>query len=216
MTTTQPNTQLDNFPLWPLGVILGAAAALLWALLPTITPPDWLSGGKAAWYLTRASGTVSYFLLAASTIWGLLLSTKLIKQHIPPAISLAMHNHLSWTAIVLSAFHAYILLFDTYYTYTFADLLIPFKGPYAPLWVGLGVLGFYLALLTSASFNWRKRIGQKTWRKLHYLTFLAYIFVTLHGWMAGTDSAELRPLFITSSAVVFFLTLYRILDAVRK
>lgn len=219
MTTITPENQTKSLPVWPLGVVLGVAIALLWVFFPLLVPQiplGWLAGGKAAWYLTRASGTVSYFMLAASTVWGLLLSTRLVKNAIPPAISLAMHNYLSWSSIGLAIFHAFILLFDTYYTYSIFHLLIPFTGPYAPFWVGIGILGFYIALLTSASFNWRKKIGQKNWRKLHYLTFLAYIFVTLHGWMAGTDSAQLLALYGGSSVLVLFLTAYRILDAVKR
>ncbi|MBV7328922.1 hypothetical protein KFU94_11795 [Chloroflexi bacterium TSY] len=40
------------------------------------TAPAFLFDEKLAWYLTRSSGTVAYLLLVTSTIWGLLLSTK--------------------------------------------------------------------------------------------------------------------------------------------
>ena len=81
---------------------------------------------------------------------------------------------------------------------------------------GIGTIGFYLMLLTSVSFYWRKTIGQKNWRRLHYLTFGVYIMGTLHGWMAGTDSATLGPLYLISGLVVIFLTAYRIVDASTK
>ncbi|MBV7328927.1 ferric reductase-like transmembrane domain-containing protein [Chloroflexi bacterium TSY] len=141
---------------------------------------------------------------------------KVVKELIPTPMTLAMHNYLSWTAIGLSFFHAFVLLFDGYYTYTLASLLIPFTGPYEPGWIGLGTIGFYLMVLTSASFYCRKWIGQKTWRKLHYLTFLAYLFTTVHGWMAGTDSSLLGPVYIGSSLLILFLTIYRILSAITE
>lgn len=173
-----------------------------------------LTDEKLAWYLTRASGAVGYLLLTASTIWGLLLSTKIIKEIIPAPITLAMHNYLSWTAIGLSIFHAFVLLFDGYYTYTIANLLIPFTGPYKPGWVGIGIIGLYFMLLTSVSFYCRRWISQAMWRRLHYLTFGAYLLVTLHGWSAGTDSALLAPVYQSSVAVVLFLTTYRILISI--
>jgi DMSO/TMAO reductase YedYZ heme-binding membrane subunit len=168
---------------------------------------------KSAWYFTRSTGTVAYLLLAGSTIWGLLLSTKIIKETVPAALSLAMHNILSWLAVAFTGLHGLALLFDSYYAYGAKDLLIPFIGPYRPGAVGLGILGFYLMVLTSASFYWLKRLGQTWWRRLHYLTFAAFGLVTVHGLMAGTDSGDpgMRGLYLGSVLLVFFLTIFRIL-----
>lgn len=168
---------------------------------------------KSAWYFTRSAGTVAYLLLALSTVWGLLLSSKIIKETVPAVLSLAMHNVLAWAALGMTALHIGVLLFDSYYSYTLADLFIPFVGPYRPEWVGLGIIGFYLMFLTTLSFYWRKQLGQKRWRRLHYLTFAAFALVTVHGVMAGTDSGSPRMLavFWGSGLVVLFLTFYRIL-----
>lgn len=168
---------------------------------------------KTAWYFTRSAGTVAYLLLALSTVWGLLLSSKIIKETVPAVLSLAMHNVLAWAALGMTALHIGALLFDSYYSYTLADLFIPFVGPYRPEWVGLGIIGFYLMFLTTLSFYWRKQLGQKRWRRLHYLTFAAFALVTVHGVMAGTDSGSPRMLavFWGSGLVVLFLTFYRIL-----
>ncbi|HFC12291.1 MAG TPA: ferric reductase-like protein [Anaerolineae bacterium] len=169
-----------------------------------------VSSDKLSWYLTRASGVVAYLSLATSTVWGLLLSTKLVKKVVPAVLSLAMHTYLSWLAIGLVAFHAFVLLFDNYYTYSVANLLIPFTGPYKPVYVGLGIVAFYLMLLTSVSFYARRWIGQKNWRRLHYLTFAVYWLVTLHSWVAGTDSPTLTPIYAGSAILILFLTVLRI------
>ncbi|MEM7117514.1 MAG: hypothetical protein AAF614_34090 [Chloroflexota bacterium] len=218
--TTLPST--DNkqnvFANTVIGLgLAGIVCVILIYLQPSLAIPETLlASEKLAWYLTRASGVVGYLLMTASTLWGLLLSTKLAKQLVPPWLSLAMHNYLSWAAIGISAFHAFVLLFDSYYTYTVADLLIPFTGPYNPMWVGIGTIGFYIMLLTAVSFYVRKQIGQKNWRRLHYLTFIAYIMSTLHGYMAGTDASLLMPVYIGSGLATLFLTLYRILAAGQK
>ncbi|MCB9007917.1 MAG: ferric reductase-like transmembrane domain-containing protein [Ardenticatenaceae bacterium] len=168
---------------------------------------------KTPWYFSRSAGTVAYLLLAGSTIWGLLLSTKLIKEMVPAALALAMHNILSWLAVLFTGLHALALLWDSFYTYTLADLTVPFVGPYRPGWVGLGIIGFYLMFLTSLSFNFRKQIGQKRWRQLHYATFAVYILATVHGAMAGTDSGNpgMQMLYWGSGLIVLFLTNYRML-----
>ena len=194
---------------------------LFWHFIPAGLPMLSLAqilpvSEKLSWYLTRSSGTVGYLTLTLSTVWGLLLSTKLVKAWVPPALALMMHNSLAWIAVGLSFFHAFVLLFDSYYPYTVANLLVPFTGPYAPQWVGVGTISFYLLLLVSASFYGRRWIGARLWRRLHYLTFAAFMMVTLHGWMAGTDSTQLRPMYLVSGGLVLFLTLYRIIDAVQS
>ena len=132
---------------------------------------------------------------------------------VPAALALAMHNILSWLAVLLTGLHALALLWDSFYTYTLADLTVPFVGPYRPGWVGLGIIGFYLMFLTSLSFNFRKQIGQKRWRQLHYATFAVYILATVHGAMAGTDSGNpgMQMLYWGSGLIVLFLTNYRML-----
>jgi sulfoxide reductase heme-binding subunit YedZ len=175
-------------------------------------------GEKTAWYLTRSTGTVAYLLLSAATLWGLVLSSKIVQEAVPAGLAMALHNVLAWLAVALAGFHAFVLLFDGYYAYRFSDVLLPFVGPYRPLWVGLGMIGFYLALLTSASFRWRKWLGPKRWRALHSLTFVAYALVTVHGLTAGTDSQNpgMQAVYIGSSLLVFFLTTYRLLAAPKR
>ncbi|MFN2134968.1 MAG: ferric reductase-like transmembrane domain-containing protein [Candidatus Promineifilaceae bacterium] len=168
-------------------------------------------GSKTPWHLSRAAGTVAYLLLAGSTIWGLLLSSKIVKEAVPAALSLAMHNVLSWLALAFAGLHAVVLLLDNYYEYRLPHLVIPFIGPYRPGWVGLGIIGFYLIALLNISFQFRQRIGQKRWRTLHYLSFAVFVLATVHGIGSGTDStkAGMQAVYIGSALLVLFLVLYR-------
>ena len=167
---------------------------------------------RTPWHFSRSAGTNAYVLLAGSTIWGLLLSTKLIKAKVPAALTLALHNILSWLAVLFTGMHALALLWDSYYTYSLADLTVPFVGPYRAGWVGLGIISFYVMFVTSISFYYRKQIGQARWRQLHYLTFVAYLLVTIHGAAAGTDSGNtgMHLLYWGSGIGVLLLTLYRV------
>ena len=144
-------------------IVLGSAGLLLLTRTNVIDLMSTVLGisSKTPWHLSRSAGTVAYLLLASSTIWGLLLSTKIVKEAIPAAFSLAMHNVLSLLALVFTGFHALVLLFDSYYTYTLSDLTIPFIGPYRPVWVGLGIVGFYLMVLgvVLIGFGFRLRGG---------------------------------------------------------
>ena len=62
----------------------------------------------------------------------------------------------------------------------------------------------------------RRRIGQKAWRQVHYLSFLAFLGATAHGIMAGTDSGTVWAAagYIVATTVVVFLVAYRVVMAV--
>ena len=224
-TVTDTNNRTDfgdSVLTFIFSLVLGVAGGLIllatgWLLANTAVGGTIASAlaitDKTPWYFSRSAGTVAYLLLAGSTIWGLLLSTKLLKEIVPAALALAMHNILSWLAILFTGLHALVLLWDSFYTYTLADLTVPFIGPYRPGWVGLGIISFYLMFLTAVSFNFRKQIGQKRWRQLHYATFAVYMLATVHGAMAGTDSGNsgMQLLYWGSGLIVLFLTNYRML-----
>ena len=142
------------------------------------------------WYLIRSSGITAYLMLAASTIWGLFISSQFVKDWSPGVVSMAMHSTLSWLAIILTGVHAGLLMFDHYFAYTIADILIPFRGPYEPFFVGLGTLSMWMLVIIALSFPLKKRIGHKVWRALHMTSYLTFGFVTIHGLMAGTDGAN--------------------------
>jgi DMSO/TMAO reductase YedYZ heme-binding membrane subunit len=93
---------------------------------------------------------------------------------------------------------------------TLADVIIPFIGPYEPLAVGLGVVGFYLMFLLSSSFYARKWLGQKNFRRLHYASYLTYLLVTWHSLGAGSDNSLLWPLYVASLGAVVGLTVWRV------
>jgi len=171
--------------------------------------------GQTPWHISRSAGVVAYLFLTASTVWGLLLSTRIVKETISPALSLTMHNSLSWLAVAFTGLHGFALLFDDYFSFSVADLTIPFVGPYRPGWVGMGMVAFYIMLLVALSFGVRKRIGQRVWRALHYLTFGVFVLATTHGISAGTDSIRLgmQLVYLGCGSAVLFLTNYRLLTA---
>lgn len=125
MSLYQPSSPSNisiGLPTRPLGATrlviwtstVSLLALLFWLMMNIdVATPALLTSEKLAWYLTRASGAVAYLLLSASTVWGLLLSTKMVKEWIPAPVTLAMHNYLSWTAIGLALLHAFVLLFDS-------------------------------------------------------------------------------------------------------
>ena len=170
---------------------------------------------KSFWYLSRSSGFVAYLLLWGSVAWGLLLTTKLVKGKVHPATLLNAHQFLSNLGLGFALFHGLVLMGDRYLSFPLNAVLLPFAGSYQPLLVAFGQIALWLSLLLILSFYVRRQIGQKTWRLLHYLSFVAYFAVWVHAVLLGSDSTLLgvRALYAVTLGVIVFLTLYRILSA---
>jgi DMSO/TMAO reductase YedYZ heme-binding membrane subunit len=68
------------------------------------------------------------------------------------------------------------------------------------------------------SFYVRKTISPKTWRKLHYLTFLTYGMVLVHGLTVGSDASALpvQIMYVGSGASTVFLIYYRLFTLGQK
>ena len=211
------NTKRDLI-LWGLiGCALGTVLAVLvlprW--IPALTAS--LVEGNVCWLLARAGGFVAYGLLWLSVVFGLLMTGK-IARHWPGARQTnVVHQSLSLLAVVYTVFHALILLGDRYISFSLLDVLLPFASTYEPLWVGMGQVGLYLLLIITFSFYVRKRIGAKTWRALHYGSFVLYFLVTAHGLLAGTDATTpwALALYAVTGIITYALTIYRILVVVQ-
>jgi sulfoxide reductase heme-binding subunit YedZ len=170
---------------------------------------------RLPWYVVRVSALLAYLALTGSVVYGLLLSTGILDRIAQRTVSFTLHQDLSGIALALALVHAAVLMIDRSVPYTPAEVVVPFSGPYRPIWVGIGQLSLALALVVFLSFYARKRIGQKRWRSLHYLSFVAFLGATAHGLMAGTDTASSRIVmaYAVALAVVAFLLVYRVVLA---
>jgi predicted ferric reductase len=178
----------------------------------------WLSTeqDRLPWYTTRVVGFAAYGALSLSVIYGLLLSTGILDALAQRTISFALHQELAAIGIALALVHGAALTLDHTMPYTLLELAVPFAGPYRPLWVGAGQLALYLSVAVYASFSLRRRLGQRAWRTVHYLTFLAWLFATAHGLMSGTDTSAPWALwsYAATAAAVAFLFGYRLIRSV--
>jgi sulfoxide reductase heme-binding subunit YedZ len=165
---------------------------------------------QTTWYVTRAAGLTAYMLLWLSTAWGLAVSSKILEPVLQGTFTYDFHEFLSLLSIGFVILHVAALLVDQYLPFSVAAILVPFIAPYRPLWVGIGVIGFYLALLVTVTFYLRARIGMRAFRVLHLVSFVSYVFAAVHGLMAGTDSplAATQLMYAGTTLVIVFLTVY--------
>lgn len=194
-------------------VVVGGTIALFAGTAAQVVA-EWLTveQDRLAWYAIRLLGVLSWAALTGSVIYGLLLSTGILDAIAHRTVSFALHQELSAIGLALALVHGALLTVDTSMPFSLAELLVPFAAPYRPVWVGLGQLGLYLAVVIVVSFSVRRRIGQPTWRRLHFLTFLIAVATTLHGLMAGTDSGTPFALAMYGAAtgVMVALLVYRV------
>jgi DMSO/TMAO reductase YedYZ heme-binding membrane subunit len=145
---------------------------------------------------------MSWALLSASMLWGLVLSTKLRPPRLRPNWTLDLHRYLGGLAVIFVGVHLAALVFDSYVGFGLADLLVPFASHWKPTAVAWGVTGLYLLLAVEVSSLARKRLPNRIWRRLHYLAFPLYAVATLHMVTAGTDARTAVALLAVAGAAV--------------
>jgi predicted ferric reductase len=170
------------------------------------------------WYSSRALGFLGFWALTASVVYGLLLSTGILDAVTHRAVNMTLHQDLSAISIALVVLHGAVLLLDKFVQTTVFQMVVPFATEYRPVWVGIGQIALYVMVVVYASFFFRRRLGQRGWRMLHYTTFLAFLGGAVHGLMAGTDTSAPWALwsYAASIALVTFLLIYRIAMSVAR
>lgn len=223
------NLQQNHFDIWnavrkPIGTILMVGVIFVLILIAIFLGQSFgtasfgqslgslfeLNSTQIWWYITRASGLTGYFLLWLSMVWGFAIPTGFIKPVLENIFSYDFHEHLSLLGLGFVLIHIVVLLFDHYLPFSIVQLLVPFITTYRPLWVGMGIISFYILLLVTLTFYLRQRIGAKAFRSIHILSLISYLGTTLHGLFAGTDSALpiTMVLYVGTFLVVVFLTVY--------
>jgi predicted ferric reductase len=144
--------------------------------------------GNLPWFVARASGLVSWGLLAAATLWGLALSTKILGKRPRPNWILDLHRWLGGVALIFTGVHVGALLADQYTHFGLTSILVPFAAKWHPAAVAWGVVAFYLLLAVELTSLARSRISKKLWRRVHFASFLLFVTATIHGLTAGTDT----------------------------
>ena len=145
-------------------------------------------GGKAFWFLTRASGVVSIVLLSATILLGIVASVGWTSTRWPRFLSQDVHRNLSLLCIGFVGVHVVTTVADGYVPIGFLDVILPFRSPYRPIYLGLGALCFDLLLAVLITSALRHRIGYGSWRFVHWLAYLCWPIALVHGLGSGTDT----------------------------
>lgn len=144
---------------------------------------------EALWALGRGTGVVAFLLFTLSLVSGIVgrsgrdvgLGRFGLQE---------VHRTAALTATGLVAVHVGSLFLDPYAQLRVVDLLVPFLGVGRPVWLGLGTVGVDLLLVVTAVSLLRARVGPRTFRAVHWATYLLWPVALLHSLGNGTDSGS--------------------------
>lgn len=139
------------------------------------------------WYVARSGGLVSWWLASLTVLWGLSLSTRLIRGRGVPAWLLGSHRHLGALTLVFTAVHVGGLVADDYVDFGIADVLLPFATTWRPGAVAWGIVTFHLLVAIEVTSLLMKRIRRSLWRAVHLASFAVFAMGSAHAFTAGTD-----------------------------
>lgn len=165
------------------------------------------------WFVARSGGIVAWALVTLSVCWGLFLSTKAAAKALQPRPLLDLHRFLGGLAVTFTAVHLVGLVMDSYVHFGWLEILVPWASEWQPTAVAWGVIAFYLLVAVEITSLFMRRIPRPIWRHVHRLSFGLYVFSTVHGIQAGTDTgnAWYQMAMLASINIVAFLVILLIL-----
>jgi predicted ferric reductase len=165
----------------------------------------------AFWYLTRATGLLSFVLLTASVSLGLLMTTK-ASSRLRRNAAYDVHRFVALLTLMLTIVHVFIVLPDEFIGFSVWQLLVPFASPYEPEFMALGTLALYLMGVVVATFYMRPLVPYAAWRAIHYATFGVFVTALAHGIGAGSDSGTswAQGLYFAGGGIVAVLLALRV------
>lgn len=176
-----------------------------------------------AWYLGRASGILAFILLTSGVIFGLVISSRAFVKIVPGAIAYETHRFIAWLALATVVLHFSSFFFDDFLRLKAVEAFVPFLlsrelktalGFDIGNAAALGIIAFYLMIILVLTSEFRAKISVKVWRRIHYVSFIAYLLFVLHGFMSGTDSNTwwMRALYSASVSIVILLVSVRVIS----
>ena len=146
-----------------------------------------LMNNQIWWNLTRASANIAMVLILLTVFWGVLLATRVLKPNDRPAWLRDIHTWMGGLALIFTIIHMLSLIADSYVTFTFVSVLVPYASSWKPLPVSLGILGFYILAAVQITSLMMRKMSRKNWRRIHLLSYIQFVLVMAHTLTSGSD-----------------------------
>ncbi len=159
------------------------------------------AGPSAYWYLSRGTGVVALLLLTASVVLGVLGPLRYTAERWPRFAIDSLHRDVSLLVVAVLVVHILTSVLDSFAPIRLIDAVIPFVSLYRPLWLGLGALSFDLIIALVITSLVRRRLGYRSWRRIHWLAYASWPVAVFHGLGTGTDTKLWWMLLLTVACV---------------
>lgn len=145
---------------------------------------------ETLWALGRGNGIVALAFMTLSMALG--VATRAARPLLTlPRFGVAdVHRFVALAGTLLVALHLGLLFMDPYAKLKVIDFVVPFLGAYRPIWQGLGTVAVDLLLVIIITSLLRQRLGVKTFRVIHWTTYLLWPVAMAHALGNGTDTGH--------------------------
>ncbi len=172
------------------------------------TQPSWY------WYATRGLGATTLVFLTATVVLGILSATRWSGEATPGFVAVDLHRNISLLAMLLLLAHIITTVLDPFAHISVRDVIIPVGAAYRPIWLGLGVVAFWILVALIATSLMRERVGLRTWRVIHWAAYASWPLGLIHGLGTGSDARApwMDFLVVSCSAAVVLAVADRLRD----
>jgi DMSO/TMAO reductase YedYZ heme-binding membrane subunit len=145
---------------------------------------------KLAWYVSRSSGLITWALVAASIVWGITLSSRLVRRRGIPAWLLDLHRYLAALSLIFTVVHILGLVADNYVYFGWKELFVPMASKWRPGPTAWGIVAFYILVAIEVTSLLMRKMPRKYWHGIHLLAYPLFILGTVHGFQTGADKGN--------------------------
>lgn len=145
---------------------------------------------EALWALGRGTGIVALAFMTLSMALGVATRSARPLLALPRFGVADVHRFVALAGTLLVALHLGLLFMDPYAKLKVIDFVVPFLGAYRPIWQGLGTVAVDLLLVIVITSLLRQRLGVKTFRVIHWITYLLWPVAMAHALGNGTDTGH--------------------------
>lgn len=158
------------------------------------------------WYVARSGGIVALLLAGLAVLWGLALSTRVLRGTPAPAWLLAVHRRLGGLALAFTGVHVAGLVLDDHVEFGPSEILVPLASAWKPGPVAWGVVAAYLLVAVEVSSLLMRRLPRRWWKAIHASSWVLLWTGLVHGATAGTDAGH--PAYVAATATMAILTVF--------
>lgn len=168
---------------------------------------------EVLWALGRGNGIVALAFMTLSVALGVATRSARPLFALPRFGVADVHRFVALAGTLLVGLHMGLLFMDPYAKLKLIDFVVPFLGSYRPIWQGLGTVAVDLLIVIVITSLLRQRLGVRTFRVIHWTTYLLWPIAMAHALGNGTDTGRLW--FMTFAGVCALLVIIAVVFRLR-